>query len=102
MDPKYWTKYLELDIEGEGQFRRIRSTRDAMECLQNWPRMESAEYRNAYWLCRATLEENHPRAEAREAFVRAVTAAGMTIRVRPSVKRKHMAKARPPRSYSTH
>ena len=100
MDPKYWTQYLELDIEGAGQFRRIRSTRDAMECLESWPYINCAEFHEAYRLCRATLEAEHPRAEARDAFVLAATKAGMTIRRRPYVKRKLTRKERKP--HNTH
>ncbi len=102
MDPKYWTQYLELDVEGEGRFRRIRSTREAMECLESWPRMDSDEFFEAYRLCRATLEAGYPRAEAREAFVRAATKAGMAIRMRKYVKRNLTRKARTPHSTSTH
>ena len=79
-DPRYWTKYVEVELDGPGRFRRIRSTRDAMECLNQWPSEGGAAYSEAMRVCRAVLERGVPRKIAREAFIYAAKEAGIQIR----------------------
>lgn len=79
-DPAYWTKYVELELDGPGRYRRVRSTRDAVNCLNEWPAKRGAAHALAVRVCRATLEGDVPRKVAREAFIYAAQEAGIQIR----------------------
>ena len=82
MDPRYWTKSVELELIGPGRFHNVRSTRDAVECLTHWPLKYGAAYGEAMRVCRAALKRGAPRAEARQAFIHAAEEAGIYIRKR--------------------
>lgn len=82
-NPIYWTKSVELELDGPGRFRKIRSTRDAAECLSHWPVKGGAAHSLATSLCRAALEGGVPRKVAREAFIYAAQEGGIRIRVGP-------------------
>lgn len=79
-DPRYWTKYVELELDGPGRFRRVRSTRAAVECLNHWPTDRGAAHSLALTVCRAALERGVPRKVAREAFIYAAKEAGIQVR----------------------
>lgn len=79
-DPRYWTKCVELEINGK--LRRIRSTRHAEECLREWPEKQNDAYTEAMRVCRAVLMRGAPRRVAREAFLHAAEEAGIYIRKR--------------------
>lgn len=80
MDPYYWTKFVEVELGGPGQFRRIRSTRDAAEWLDSWPGSRGSAYAEAKRICDAVFARVTPRIEAREAFIRAAEASELPIR----------------------
>ncbi|WP_412178922.1 DUF982 domain-containing protein [Rhizobium sp. TRM96647] len=81
-DPRYWTKYVELELGGPGRFLRVRSTRDALACLEHWPPERGAAYSEAVRVCRAVLTRGVPRKVARDAFIYAAREAGIQIRQR--------------------
>ena len=79
-DPRYWTKYVEVELDGPGRFRRVRSTRDAVECLNQWPSEGGVAYSEAMRVCHAVLEGGAARRDAREAFIFAAREAGIQVR----------------------
>ena len=79
-DPRYWTKYVEVELDGPSRFRRVRSTRDAIECLNHWPSEGGVAYSEAMRICRAVLEGGVARRDAREAFIFAAKEAGIQVR----------------------
>lgn len=82
IDPRYWTKSVEIVIDGQGTCRRIRSTKQAEECLRDWPDKQNESYTEALRVCRAVLKAGAPRRVAREAFLHAAEEAGIDIRKR--------------------
>jgi hypothetical protein len=82
MDPRYWTRSVDLALGRQGQVEKVRSTRHAVECLSRWPVQRGNAYTEAIRACRAVLLRGAPRADAREAFVFAALEAGIYIRPR--------------------
>ena len=79
MEPYYWTKFVEVELEGPGRFRRIRSTRDGAECLESWLGLRGDEYAEARRVCHSVLALGAPRIEARQASIRAAEASQLHI-----------------------
>ncbi|MDR6759459.1 hypothetical protein J2Y48_004775 [Mycoplana sp. BE70] len=42
MDPRYWTKSVELELGGLAQVEIVRSTHQAATALSHWPRSNRA------------------------------------------------------------
>jgi hypothetical protein len=81
MDPRYWTKSVELELEGASRVHTVRSTHQAAAVLAHWPPGQQGEaYEEAKRLCRAVLKNGAPRQIARDAFIRAAEEAGIYIR----------------------
>lgn len=79
MDPRYWTKCVELEFDGPGHIEKVRSTHQAATVL--WPPgKQGAAYVEAKRVCRAVLKRGAPRQVARDAFIRAAEEAGIYIR----------------------
>lgn len=81
MDPRYWTSSVSLWIGSTGRTEKVRSTRDAIDCLSRWPSTKrNAAYIHAVEVCQATMLSDKPRVMAREAFILAAEEAGIYIR----------------------
>ncbi|KAB2679987.1 MULTISPECIES: DUF982 domain-containing protein [Brucella/Ochrobactrum group] len=77
-----WDKPVDVQLYGIGKYRIVPDTATAARCLLNdWPENEEAhgkEYEEALQACLADLE-GLPNT-ARESFIKAAKAAGLTIR----------------------
>lgn len=82
MDPMYWTKSVELELNGRGRFQKVRSTLEAEACLKLWPNKQGVAYSEAKRVFRAVLRSGAPRQIAREAFIRAAEEANIHVRKR--------------------
>lgn len=81
MDPRYWTKSVELELDGPARVEIVRSTSQAATVLSHLPPAKQGEaYKEAKRVCRAVLRDGAPRQMARDAFIRAVEEAGIYIR----------------------
>lgn len=82
MDPMYWTKSVELELNGPGRLQKVRSTLEASECLKLWPNKQGSAYGEAKRVFRAVLRSGAPRQIARAAFIRAAEEAGIYVKKR--------------------
>ncbi|OIS90241.1 hypothetical protein BLA27_27860 [Brucella cytisi] len=75
-----WEQPVDVELYGVGKYRVVPDTQTATKCLVNdWPKdAHGPEYEEALQACLADME-GLPNT-ARESFVKAAEAAGLTIR----------------------
>jgi hypothetical protein len=76
-----WSKGVDLELDGVGSYRTVKSTEDAARCLlANWPTGKGKAYLEAQEACLSALEGDTSPELAREAFIGAALAAKIHIR----------------------
>ncbi|MEW9805284.1 DUF982 domain-containing protein [Mesorhizobium sp. ZMM04-5] len=72
MDEKPFDKPVTLELGRIGDFRRIGSTREAVECLVTvWPLNRGARHRDAVETCLKALDGHRSSEDARRALIEA-------------------------------
>ena len=78
MSVDIWDHSVELMIENSDHFRRVGSSREAMECLlTSWPVKEGKWFTIARKRCLQSIEGKVNQAEAEAAFIKAAEEAGI-------------------------
>jgi len=94
-----WGRPVQLELRGIGQFREIRSTIEAVDCLMDgWPAEEDDDYTTAIKTCLAAIDGDVSARMAREAFIQAARKA--RIYIKPDsldALREHVLHGFPPR-----
>lgn len=73
---KWWQQPVVLELDGIGDYRTIRNTREAAEVLlDKWPTHEGVAYKAAIRMCRYVLSGEQPANYAREDFIAAAVEA---------------------------
>ncbi|MDL2406243.1 DUF982 domain-containing protein [Rhizobium calliandrae] len=76
-----WERSVLLELRGIGQFREIKNTIDAVDCLMDgWPGEEDDHYTAAIKICLSAIEGNLSARTARDAFIRAARRARIYIK----------------------
>lgn len=82
---EWWKEPVVLELEGIGDYRAIRSTREAAEVLlDKWPTHEGDAYKAAIRMCRYVLRGEQPEDYARQDFIAAAIEAFIHIQERRS------------------
>ncbi len=72
IDEKPFDRPVTLELDQVGKYRRIRTTKEAAECLMTvWPLNRGDRHRDAVETCLKVLEGYRSTADAREALVAA-------------------------------
>ena len=65
-----WQEPVSLELHRIGEFRTIRSSLEALDCLlTDWPAEEDRFYRDALMICRAAVDGKSTPELARDAFI---------------------------------
>ncbi|MGY5808767.1 DUF982 domain-containing protein [Rhizobium sp. LEGMi198b] len=65
-----WQEPVSLELHRIGEFRTIRSSLEALDCLStDWPAEEDQAYEDALMICRAAVEGKSTAELARDAFI---------------------------------
>ncbi|CZT33899.1 DUF982 domain-containing protein [Rhizobium sp. 9140] len=73
---KWWQQPVLLELDGIGDYRAVRNTREAAEVLlDRWPTHEGVAYKAAIRMCRYVLNGEQPADYAREDFIAAAVEA---------------------------
>ncbi|MQW88926.1 DUF982 domain-containing protein [Sinorhizobium saheli] len=77
----WWDKSVELRFGETGNYRDVKSTREAVECLLvRWPLQEGRALAAAKRMCLQALEGKVDTEKARRAFIKAAEEAHISIR----------------------
>ena len=81
MIEKWWQEPVVLELDGIGQYRIVRNTREAAECLlDRWPVHDGMAYKAAIRMCRYVLTGDQPADYARQDFIAAAVEAFIHVR----------------------
>jgi hypothetical protein len=73
---KWWQEPVVLELEGIGNYKVIRNTREAAEVLlERWPTHHGDAYMAAIRMCRYVLKGEQPADYARQDFIAAAVEA---------------------------
>jgi hypothetical protein len=77
---KEWSVPVQLELDGLGRYRSIRSVKQALQLLvDDWPETSSPLYRNAVYMCDAALKGETCPDDARRSFIDAARCAEVTV-----------------------
>jgi len=77
---KPWLRPVKLALYGDGKYRTVANTREAVECLmKHWPGTRGQAYRVALQTCADVMDGRMGPDSARDAFRRAAEEAAIEV-----------------------